>query len=93
MAMAMLSSIHRPLPTTTPSSHLQTQDLSWFVKEQAVDFRFACNYETITLHSRGSITAGHFSTFLGHPLDTIEVHQQTNPHISRELVKYSSKRR
>lgn len=31
----------------------------------------------------GSITAGCFSTFLGHPLDTIKVHQQTNSQLSR----------
>jgi len=30
----------------------------------------------------GSITAGCFSTLLGHPLDTIKVHQQTNPRLS-----------
>lgn len=31
----------------------------------------------------GSITAGCFSTLLGHPLDTIKVHQQTNPKLAR----------
>lgn len=31
----------------------------------------------------GSITAGCCSTLLGHPLDTIKVHQQTNPQLSR----------
>lgn len=31
----------------------------------------------------GSITAGCFSTILGHPLDTIKVHQQTTKHLSK----------
>ena len=31
----------------------------------------------------GFITAGCFSTILGHPLDTIKVHQQTNKHLSK----------
>lgn len=30
----------------------------------------------------GSVTAGWFSTLLGHPLDTIKVHQQTKPQFS-----------
>jgi len=34
----------------------------------------------------GSITAGCFSTLIGHPLDTIKVHQQTNPHLSKSSV-------
>jgi solute carrier family 25 carnitine/acylcarnitine transporter 20/29 len=39
---------------------------------------------TKTLHCiAGSITAGCFSTVIGHPLDTIKVHQQTKPHLSR----------
>ena len=36
---------------------------------------------TNALHNiAGSITAGCFSTILGHPLDTIKVHQQTSAH-------------
>ncbi|KAL7496332.1 hypothetical protein ACHAWT_004483 [Skeletonema menzelii] len=36
---------------------------------------------TNTLHNiAGSITAGCFSTILGHPLDTVKVHQQTSAH-------------
>jgi len=31
----------------------------------------------------GSITSGCFSAVLGHPLDTIKVHQQTNPQLSK----------
>lgn len=52
---------------------------------------------TTTLHHiAGSITAGCFSTILGHPLDTIKVHQQTsakfiNPssslHVAKELCQ------
>ena len=34
----------------------------------------------------GSITAGCFSTILGHPLDTIKVHQQTNHHLSKSSL-------
>mmetsp|Transcript_13288 Transcript_13288/g.14980 ORF Transcript_13288/g.14980 Transcript_13288/m.14980 type:complete len:304 (-) Transcript_13288:186-1097(-) len=38
---------------------------------------------TNTLHCiAGSVTAGCFSTVIGHPLDTIKVHQQTNPNLS-----------
>ncbi len=37
-----------------------------------------------SLHSiAGSITAGCFSTVIGHPLDTIKVHQQTNHRLSK----------
>ncbi|KAL7515541.1 hypothetical protein ACHAXN_013424 [Cyclotella atomus] len=32
-----------------------------------------------------SITAGCSSTILGHPLDTIKVHQQTNKHLSKKV--------
>lgn len=35
-----------------------------------------------TLHNiAGSITAGTFSTIIGHPLDTIKIHQQTKSHL------------
>lgn len=35
-----------------------------------------------TLHNiAGSITAGIFSTAIGHPLDTIKIHQQTKSHL------------
>mmetsp|Transcript_17223 Transcript_17223/g.29667 ORF Transcript_17223/g.29667 Transcript_17223/m.29667 type:complete len:289 (+) Transcript_17223:69-935(+) len=43
----------------------------------------------------GSIAAGSFSTLLGHPLDTIKVHQQTNSRLSRsslvDITKYLAK--
>ena len=39
----------------------------------------------------GSITAGCSSTLLGHPLDTIKVHQQTNPHLSRASLLDTTK--
>ena len=37
----------------------------------------------IWLDIAGSMTAGCVSTVLGHPLDTIKVHQQTQPNLSR----------
>ena len=37
-----------------------------------------------TLHDiAGSVTAGCLSTLVGHPLDTIKVYQQTQPHLSK----------